>query len=401
LNSRRSTLPTMLFQPIWTFVAILSFQFVFAAEVKSKFLSRDSKCRCLPEDSCWPSTAQWTAFNESIGGKLIATIPIASSCHFDAFETFNSEECTALQNVWNVTETHWQSSSSIMANFFANESCDPFSAPTARCIIGTYIQYAVNASSATDYQATIDFVKLHNIRLVIRNTGHDFYGKSTGAGALGIWTHNLKNIDVVDYKSSIYTGKAMKIGAGVQGQDATKAANAHGLTVLTGNCQTVGIAGGFTQGGGHSFLSSKYGLGADQALEWEVVTGEGELLVATPEENNDLYWALTGGGGGTYGVVLSLTVRAFPDEPTSGANLLFTSTSVDDFYDVMEIFVGILPALADLGAGGAWIGAPGSFSLAPVLAPGVSQIDLDAKFVPVIEQLNASGIEYSMLPYFL
>lgn len=54
---------------------------------------------------------------------------------------------------------------------------------------------------------------------------------------------------------------------------------------------------------GNSTLASKYGLSADQALEWEVVNGTGKLLRASRIENSDLFWALSGGGGGTYGVV--------------------------------------------------------------------------------------------------
>lgn len=95
------------------------------------------------------------------------------------------------------------------------------------------------------------------------------------------------------------------MGAGVQGFEAYREADKVGLAVLGGECPTVGLAGGYTQGGGHSSLASKYGLSADQALEWEVVDGTGKLLRASRAENSDLFWALSGGGGGTYGVVWS------------------------------------------------------------------------------------------------
>ena len=57
-------------------------------------------------------------------------------------------------------------------------------------------------------------------------------------------------------------------------------------------------------------MSSKYGLAADQVLEWEVVTGDGKHVVASPAENADLHWAFSGGGGGTYTTVLSMTAKA-------------------------------------------------------------------------------------------
>lgn len=104
----------------------------------------------------------------------------------------------------------------------------------------------------------------------------------------------------MSYNSSFYHGPALKAGAGVTGGQASQFAAAHGYRVVTGDSPTVGVAGGFTQGGGHSQLSGVYGLGADNVLEWEVVTAEGIHLVATPTKNSDLYWALSGGGGGTY-----------------------------------------------------------------------------------------------------
>jgi FAD/FMN-containing dehydrogenase len=82
------------------------------------------------------------------------------------------------------------------------------------------------------------------------------------------------------------------MGAGVQGYEAMAAAATQGLVGVGGECSTVGVAGGYTQGGGHSALSTSFGLGADQTLEWEVVTASGKLVTASRTENEDLYWAL-------------------------------------------------------------------------------------------------------------
>lgn len=113
-------------------------------------------------------------------------------------------------------------------------------------------------------------------------------GKSTGAGSLALWTHKLQNITFLDYASSYYTGKAGKVGAGLQGYDLDVAGKAEGVVFLAGACATVGTAGGYTQGGGHSPLSNLYGLSADQVLEWEVVDGKGNLLTATPTNNSGI-----------------------------------------------------------------------------------------------------------------
>lgn len=310
------------------------------------------QCRSFPGDTSWPSPQDWSLFNETLGGKLIATIPIASSCHGDSFTPYNAEQCSALQQVWDFPETHYSNPSSVMAPYFANASCDPFTPRSAHCVLGTYVQYSVNASSVVDYELTLAFTLLHNIRLVIRNTGHDYFGKSTGAGAVALWTHNMKHISINDYKSPNFSGKAIKMGAGVQAFETQEAAHAAGLVSIGANCPTVGIAGGYSQGGGHGPLASKWGLAADQVLEWEVVTGTGQVLVATPYNHNDLYWALSDGGPGTYAMVVSMTAKLHPDTTVAAANMTSSNTGVsqETFYGVVQSFLQSLPAIVDSGA---------------------------------------------------
>lgn len=282
--------------------------FVGTAAAVAAIVRAEATCRCFPGDACWPSAESWNAFNETLGGKLIATVPIASTCH-NGFPgvSYDAARCDEIRGNWPRPSLHYPTTHSPMAAFFANMSCDPFTTPDDPCSVGSYVQYAVRASSAHDYQLTLAFSRLHNIRLVIRNTGRDYLGKSTGAGALALWTQALKNISILDYYSASYKGKAMKMGAGVLASNAQAVAHAQGLVVVAGTCPTVGMAGGYTQGGGTSPVATRLGLGADQVLEWEVVTVQGQLLTATPTENSDLYWALSGGGGGNYAAVLWLT----------------------------------------------------------------------------------------------
>lgn len=131
-----------------------------------------------------------------------------------------------------------------------------------------------------------------------------------------------------------------------------EAANAQNLTVVSGECATVGLAGGFTQGGGHSILSTTFGLAADQTLAFKVVTANGSVVTATASKNADLYWALSGGGGGTYGVVVEMTVRAHQSAKVGGAamQLLAASTTPDKFAAVVTKFHELLPAMIDNGA---------------------------------------------------
>ena len=284
-----------------------------------------------------------------------------------------------------------------MAPFFANRSCDPFQPRSAQCVLGTYVQYAVNVSTASDVAAGIKFAKTRNIRLVVRNTGHDYNGKSTGAGALGIWMAHLKGIEFKDWTDKHYTGKAIKMGAGVQGFEAYIAADAQGLQVVGGECPTVGLAGGYTQGGGHSALTSRHGMAADQTLEWEVVTGKGEHLFANRQKNTDLYWALSGGGGGTYGVVLSLTSKAHQDTPHSGANLTFTSAGIsqDAYYSAITTFHSSLPKAADAGITSIWYFNNEFFSISPLSGPNVTVDTLKEVLQPLICKLDDLGVNYT------
>jgi hypothetical protein len=175
-----------------------------------------------------------------------------------------------------------------MAPFFAKQSCDPFQPRDRPCELGNYVRYAVNASGPADVQRTIAFAASKNIRLVVRNTGHDYLGRSTAFGSLAVWTHHLKAIDHIPaYKGSGYNGPAFKIGAGVQGFEIMAAARDQGLVVVGGECPTVGIAGGYTQGGGHSAISTSFGLAADNVLSWEIVTASGKLVNANQRENSD------------------------------------------------------------------------------------------------------------------
>ncbi len=213
---------------------------------------------------------------------------------------------------------------------------------------------------------------------------------------MAIWTHNLKNIRFFDYKGPHYTGKAIKMGAGVQGFEAYREADKVGLAVIGGACPTVGLAGGYTQGGGHSTLASKYGLSADQALEWEVVDGTGKLLRATRTENSDLFWALSGGGGATFGVVWSLTSKAHKDIPVSGANINFTNKGIsqDTYWDLVAAYHALLPPLVDAGAMSTSQFTNSSFTITST-APGISKEQLTKLLQPLFSKLQKLGIKFT------
>ncbi len=114
----------------------------------------------------------------------------------------------------------------------------------------------------------------------------------------------------------------------------------HGRYVQGGGCTSVGAAGGFLQGGGFGSFSKKFGTGAANALEMEVVTADGRIVIANRCQHSDLFWALRGGGGGTFGVVSRVTLMTHPLPETFGAvGGTITAKTDEAFATLLEAFV--------------------------------------------------------------
>ncbi|KAJ5103124.1 FAD-binding type 2 [Penicillium argentinense] len=307
-----------------------------------------STCKNIPGDAGWPGPGVWHHLNNTVGGRLIGTIPVAHICHnAGIYPAFNETACVALQEAFSDAgaQTLEPQPGEMLNPYFMNTSCSPFTSQSLPCELGNRAVYSINVTGPADVQAGLRFASDHNIRLVVKNTGLDYMGKSSGHGALSLWMYNLKSIDVIHhYASTHYLGAAVKLGSGVIAGDAYEALNGTGYRIVAPECGLTGIAGGYLQGGGHSQLVTKYGAPADQVLEWELVTPAGEYLIATPEQNTDLYWALAGGGGGTYGVVLSVTIKAHPDGPVAGGTLIFNNTNDAAFWEAVGIWFHTSPS---------------------------------------------------------
>lgn len=146
-------------------------------------------------------------------------------------------------------------------------------------------------------------------------------------------------------------------------------------------------------------LSSLYGLGADQTLEWEVVTAKGAHLIATPIENSDLYWALSGGGGGTYAVVLSLTAKAYANRKIGGASLtLQTASDGDDsLWNAVLMFQrDALPKIVDRGAHIQWAVLGPVFAITEASIPDATEDDMRDIFQTFTDYLQNRSIPYQL-----
>ncbi|KAJ9492128.1 hypothetical protein VN97_g1088 [Penicillium thymicola] len=388
------------FQAKWALaLALLS---VYPDPSTAKVISNGSaSCRYIPGDAGWPTENQWQALNVTVGGHLIATNPISHVCHDP---TYSAAECENLREAWGTPNLQVPEPAEILAPYFLNQSCDPYTARSRPCLLDNYVSYSINVTGVTDVVAGVHFAEAHNIRLVIRNTGHDFLGKSTGKGALALWTHDFNDIDILaNYSSSYYQGPAMKMGAGVMGGDASLAASKQGYRMVVGLCPTVGVAGGYTQGGGHSLLTGSYGLAADNVLEWEVITADGTHLVATPTSNSDLFWALGGGGGGTYGIVISMTVRLFEEGSVGSASLIFSSTTTngtDAFWEAVDVFQSHLTRIVDdHGIVVAYVLGNETLNLYVATAPNRTAEQVREIFAPMTAALATRGLSANAISF--
>jgi hypothetical protein len=162
---------------------------------------------------------------------------------------------------------------SIMLPLYEGRTCIPPGYNyTDTCTQGGYPTYVVNATTVAQIQMAVNFARNPNLRLVVENTGHDFNGKAAGKGALSIWTHWLKDKAFYPeyHADNGYVGPAIKFGAGAQVWEAYEFANENGVSHCHWwrgcDCWS-GV--GYTASGGHSPLSSLYGMAADQVLSME------------------------------------------------------------------------------------------------------------------------------------
>ncbi|KAI8626384.1 hypothetical protein F5Y19DRAFT_488221 [Xylariaceae sp. FL1651] len=354
------------------------------------------RCRYLPGDTAWPNQSAWNKLNQTVGGRLIRGTPLGQTCYGSDLTASAQTQCAKLQSEWTFLEPFLDDPVNVMSPYWMNKSCSPFDGPGGSCSLGNLPSFAINVSSADDMIAGVKFAQNNNIRIVIKNTGHDFLGRSSGEGALSLWTHNLKETTFINnYRSPSYKGPAMRIGAGITNIEMYTASHAKGYRTVGGSCPTVGAGGGYTQGGGHGPLGGKYGLGADQVLEYELVTAEGTHVTASPSSKDyaDLYWAVAGGGAGNYAVIVSMTVKAYKDGPIAGAGFAFANTGGPNYWQAISAWLKHLLVLNEIeGFGTLWAFTALGFQLEYATLPDRSAADISAALAPFFAEVAALNV---------
>ena len=286
--------------------------------------------RVRPSDAAWPSRAAWKHLNEAVGNNLIPVQFPISILKSDPDSTAAKTLLANLKNPYYVGEQPGLTETLGWVDAWATK-------PSA---------YAVAARNAQDIAAAVNFARENNLRLAVKGGGHSYQGTSNAPDSLLIWTRHMNEITMHDAfvpqgcEHTLPPQPAATLGAGtidIQAYDAVTTKG--GKYIQGGGCLTVGLAG-LIQGGGFGSYSKGFGSAAASLLEAEVVTADGQIRIANACTNPDLFWALKGGGGGTFGVVSKLTVRLHElPEFFGGANLTVKAASDDAYRHLIREFV--------------------------------------------------------------
>src|ERR687883_2015328 len=176
-----------------------------------------------------------------------------------------------------------------------------------------------------DVIAAVNFGRDQGLLMAIRGGGHNGPGLGSCDDGLVIDLSMMRSVHVDP------ATRTVRVDPGCTSADVDHATHAFGLAVPLGIVSSTGVAG-LTLGGGHGYLARKYGLAIDNLLEADVVLADGSLVKASEEENEDLFWAIRGGGG-NFGVITSFLFAAHPVDIVCAGPMLW---NLEDAEDVMR-----------------------------------------------------------------
>lgn len=254
--------------------------------------------RVRPGEPGWPSDAKWQELKAEVGGQLAAVQSPLEAC-----KGADTAACDAVfrqfKNPYFIRDNPALTQTTGWAEAWATKAS----------------AYVVDARSAADVAAAVNFARENKVRLAVRGGGHSYQGTSNAPDSLLIRTRPMDSIEMHD----AFVGKgcteapqqAVSLGAGNIWLKAYAAVTKAGRYVQGGGCCTVNV-GGLIQSGGFGSFSKNFGLAAASLIEAEVVTADGQVRIANACTNPDLFWGLKGGGGGSLGVITRLTLKTHP-----------------------------------------------------------------------------------------
>lgn len=257
------------------------------------------RSRVRPGDPNWPTSANWEELRSAVGGRLVKPVSPFAACETAPDGDACRDALAHIKNPYYIGDEVALTQTSGWADAWQSQ-------PSA---------YAVAAQSTGDVVAAVNFARVHNLRLVVKGGGHSYQGTSQAPDSLLVWTRRMNAVTTHDAfvaqgcKKGQAPQPAVTIEAGAMWIDAYSAVTTKGgRYVQGGGCASVGVAG-LVQSGGFGSFSKNYGSSAAGLLEAEVVTADGMVRIANACQNSDLFWALKGGGGGSFGIVTRVTLR--------------------------------------------------------------------------------------------
>jgi hypothetical protein len=187
-------------------------------------------------------------------------------------------------------------------------------------------------TDVTDIKTAVRFGRENDLLTAIRGGGHNGPGLGSVDDGLVIDLSGMKGVHIDPEK------RRVRVGPGSAQGDVDHAGHAFGLAVPAGVVSTTGIAG-LTLGGGHGYLTRKYGLTIDNLVEADVVLADGSFVTANESQHPELFWALRGGGG-NFGIVTSFVYRAHPVSTVYGGPLFW---DVKEAREIMKWYREFLP----------------------------------------------------------
>ncbi|TWD73113.1 FAD/FMN-containing dehydrogenase [Kribbella amoyensis] len=173
----------------------------------------------------------------------------------------------------------------------------------------------VRCENAGDVMATVGYAAENGLELAVRGGSHSVPGFGTVDGGVVADLSGMRNVRVDP------VNRTARAGGGATWGDFNAATHAFGLATTGGIISTTGV-GGLTLGGGIGYLDRGLGLSCDNLVSADVVTADGRFLIASEKDNEDLFWAIRGGGG-NFGVVTAMEFRLAPVETIYGGPMVF------------------------------------------------------------------------------
>ncbi|MFZ1990610.1 MAG: FAD-binding oxidoreductase, partial [Alphaproteobacteria bacterium] len=332
-----------------------------------------------------PSAAEWARLERSVGGHLIEGTPLFSACEADRTSAACADVIANVKNPFFIGDQNG-----------GTELCGWLDAWTPRPSA-----YVVAARTTGDVVAAVNFARDHNLRLVVKGAGHSYQGTSNAPDSLLVWTRWMNSVTVHD--AFVPKGAdpengmpAVSAEAGAVWMDLYDAVTTKaGRYVQGGGCADVGVAG-LIQSGGFGVYSKGFGTAAASLLEAEIVTADGKVRVVNTNDDPDLFWAIKGGGGGSWGVVTRLTLRTHDLPPFFGGSWGKIEARSDTAYHklIARFFDFYQNSLLNPHWGEQVFFGPGNRIELSMACVGLTRHEVKAVWQPFFEWVDAAPQDY-------